>query len=187
MQTMRPILFYTVGYPGAGKTTLASALTFWLEGEHLRGDKIGLELFRFPTFSPAERQAVYQEMQYRAGEALKSGQHVLYDAATNAQAQRAAVVALAKHYNAPAIGLWVQVPTEKAMKRAGKMRDSGVAGPVARIIPPEIFMQYVQAFESPNNETGVIEISGDAPFALQYRRLSRRLRHYGIQLPEMIQ
>lgn len=184
---MQPILFYTVGYPGAGKTTLAGALTFWLKGEHLRGDKIGLELFRFPTFSPAERQAVHQEMQYRAGEALKSGQHVLYDAATNTEVQRAAVVALAKRYNALAVGLWVQVPTEKAMKRAGRMRDSGVAGPVARIIPPQIFMQYVQAFEAPQNETGVITVSGDMPFALQYRRLSRQLRPYGVRLPKMIQ
>lgn len=183
---MRPVLFYTVGYPGAGKTTLAVSLKYWLDAVHLRADKIGLELFRFPTFSAAERQAVHQEMHYRAIDAIQSGTSVIYDAATNTRAQRGAVAALGEKLGVPTIGLWVQVPTELAMNRAGKLRDSRLAGPVARIIPPAIFMQYVQAFETPTQDEACIVVSGEAPYALQYRRLQRQLRLYGVQLPRSI-
>ncbi|HSX29969.1 MAG TPA: ATP-binding protein [Candidatus Saccharimonadales bacterium] len=187
MPKMQPVLFYTVGYPGAGKTTVASALSFWLGGIHLRADKVGLELFRFPTFSPAERQAVHQEMQYRAAEGIRSGRSVIYDAATNAYAQRAGVAALGEKLGVPTIGLWIQVPGRLAMERAGKVRDSGVAGPVARVLPPAVFMQYVQMFEKPDQNENVIILSGEAPFALQYRRLARELQPYGLRLPRMMQ
>jgi predicted kinase len=177
---MRPVLFYTVGYPGAGKTTLAQSLSQVLGGEHLRGDKIGLELFRFPTYSPDERRAVYAEMQRRAAQALRAGRPVLYDAATNTYAQRQAVAASAHACHSPAIGIWVQTPTAVAKKRAGSVRDGGVVGQVVRVIPPHIFDQYVAAFEAPDpaTEHEIVVVSGDAPFYMQYRRLARQLQRY---------
>ncbi len=172
---MRPVLFYTVGYPGAGKTTLASRLAYWLEAEHLRGDKIGLELFRFPTYSPQERQMVYQEMSNRAATQLRQGRHVLFDAATNAYAQRAALAELANQYGGQAIGLWVQTPVAIAKRRAAQARDQGLVGAVVRVIPPHIFDQYVAAFETPQSNERILRLSGDASFPLQYRRLQRQL------------
>lgn len=181
---MSPVLFYTVGLPGAGKTTFASGLSNWLGVEHLRGDKIGLELFRFPTFSPQERQVVYSEMNNRAIESLRAGRHAMYDAAVNTRVQRDQLLALAKQWGAEAVGVWVQVPVPLAKKRAGTLRDAGVAGPVARIIPPHIFDQYAAAFEAPMNDENIIFIAGNACFALQYRRLQRQL--YGALLPNLI-
>jgi predicted kinase len=171
---MRPVLFYTVGLPGAGKTMFAHSLSYWLGVRHLRGDKIGLELFRFPTFSPQERQVVYAEMKQRAADSLRAGEHVLYDAAVNTQAQRAELHDWAERNGGRAIGVWIQVPTELAKRRAGKLRDAGVVGSVARVIPPHMFDQYAAAFEAPT-ERAIIVISGKAPFALQYRRLQRQL------------
>jgi predicted kinase len=165
-----------VGVPGAGKTTLAHNLAYLLRAEHLRGDKIGLELFRFPTFSPAERQAVFQEMSYRAADALAGGHHVIYDAATNTAAQRQLVTRLAQQNGAHAVGLWVHTPLPTAKKRAAQARDAGIAGAVVRVIPPHLFDQYVAAFEEPDGSELVIAISGDAPFYLQYRRLLRALQ-----------
>jgi predicted kinase len=181
---MRPILFYTVGYPGAGKTTLASRLSYWLGVEHLRGDKIGLELFRFPTFSPQERQLVYAEMARRAEVQLAAGKPVIYDAATNTLAQRREVRRLAQQQGCPAVGLWIRVPVAVAKKRAGTARDHGIAGQIVRVIPPHIFDQYVALFEAPEQREHILNISGDAPFPLQYRRLQRQLR--GITLPPLI-
>jgi len=182
---MRPILFYTVGYPGAGKTTVASKLSFWLGAEHLRGDKIGIELFRFPTFSPQERQAVYAEMQNRAATHLQKGKHVIYDAATNTYAQRVALMALAKQHGGQAVGLWVQVPVATAKRRAGTVRSDGVAGAVVRVVPPEVFDQYVAAFEAPGPDERTIVISGDADFTLQYRRLLRQFGRH--TMPRLVQ
>src|SRR5438046_1398870 len=98
MPVMRPVLFYTIGYPGAGKTSLANRLHYWLGAEHLRGDAIGLELFRFPTYSPHERTMVYAEMDERAGVNLRAGKHVLYDASTNTLAQRNHLTELAEQH-----------------------------------------------------------------------------------------
>ncbi len=185
--TVRAILFYTVGYPGAGKTTFAKTMSGWLGASYLRGDKIGFELFRFPTYSAEERRIVHEEMQRRAAKSLQRGQHVLYDAATNTEAQRKHVVMLAKEYGAHAIGLWIQVPVEVAKRRAGRLRDHEPAGPAARIIPPHIFDQYVVAFEKPQDNELILPIAGDAPFYLQYRRLQRHLHPHGISLPRVIQ
>ena len=187
MPSMRPVLLYTVGLPGAGKTFIATALSYWLDAVHLRADKIGFELFKFPTFSPAERQAVHQELQYRAADAIESGRPVIYDAATNAYAQRAGVAALGEKLGVPTIGIWVRVPAELAMTRAGKLRDRHLAGPVARVLPPNVFMQYVQMFEVPATDEGVIDVRGNEQFVLQYRRLRRDMSAYGVALPKMIQ
>jgi predicted kinase len=184
---MRPILFYTVGLPGAGKTTLARGLSFLLEAEHLRGDKIGLEIFRFPTFSAEERRIVYSEMARRAGEHLSQGRHVMYDAATNTAAQREQIVQLAKQHGAQPIGLWVQTAIPTAKKRAARARDSGIAGAVVRVVPPHIFDQYAAAFETPESHEPVVILSGEAPLYLQYRRLMRQLRPAGMRLPRLIQ
>jgi hypothetical protein len=146
-----------------------------------------VKLFRFPTFSPAERQAVHQEMRHRAGNAIQSGRTVIYDAATNAYAQRTDVVTLGHSLGIPTIGLWLHVPTELAMRRAGKLRDQGLIGPVARIIPPEIFMQYVNSFEAPRRDEDIVIISGEAPFALQYRRLRYELGRHDVRVPRMMQ
>lgn len=184
---MKPILFYTVGYPGAGKTTLASRLAMLLGGEHLRGDKIGLELFRFPTFSPEERRMVHAEMGRRAGERLRAGRPVMYDAATNTRAQREHAVAIAQQHGAVPVGLWVDTPTKTAMQRAGKARDAGIVGPVVRVIPPHVFQQYVAAFEAPAPDEFILRLRGDVPFYLQYRQLQRQLHAYGVRLPRLIQ
>jgi predicted kinase len=183
---MRPVLFYTIGYPGAGKSTLAARLSYWLGVEHLRGDKIGLELFRFPTYSAQERQAVYAEMGRRAGEHLAQGKHILYDAAVNTYAQRQQLAALAEQHGGIALGLWVQTPTPVAKKRAATARDSGIAGRVVRVIPPHIFDHYVAAFEAPAPGERVLLVSGDAAFPLQYRRLLRQLGQPP-KMPRLIQ
>lgn len=183
---MSPVLFYTVGLPGAGKTTFASGLSNWLGVAHLRGDKIGLELFRFPTFSPQERQMVYSEMNNRAAESLQAGKHVLYDAAVNTKLQRDQLVTLASQHGGRAIGVWVQVATPLAKKRAATARDAGVSGGVVRVIPPHIFDQYAAAFEAPTSSEAVIHIAGDAQFPLQYRRLQRQLQGRNANLPYIV-
>lgn len=184
---MRPILFYAVGYPGAGKTTFAAALAYWLEGEHIRGDKIGLELFRFPTFSPQERAMVYQEMAQRTSDALRSGKHVLYDASVNTRMQREQLDTLAGKCQTVAIGLWLRTPVPIAKQRAAKARDTGLGQPVARVIPPHIFDQIIAHFVAPVPGEAVVAIPGDLPFFTQYRGLRVRLGRAGVaRLPRII-
>jgi predicted kinase len=186
MQAMSAVLFYTVGLPGAGKTMFARSLSFWLGAEHLRGDKIGLELFRFPTFSPKERHMVYAEMNQRAIDQLQAGRHVLYDAAVNTRAQREQLTELARQAGGQAVGVWVDVPMPLAKQRAGKIRDTGLVGRIARVIPPHLFDQYAAAFEPPDRDEAVIAVSGQAGFSLQYRRLRRQLNAQNVALSRLV-
>lgn len=185
---MQPLLFYTIGYPGAGKTTFAQNLANWFGGVHLRADKIGLKLFVVPTYSETERVAVYQHMDYQAMLALNQNQTVLYDGALNSVAQRAKLQQLAKKHNAIAIGLWMTVPVEVAKTRAGKLRDIGVGGVGGRIIPPELFVRYQAAFQEPDpSEELFMHIDGMQPFGYQYRTLRQTLRRHGIVLPKLVE
>lgn len=177
------MLFYTMGYPGAGKTTLAKSLSGWLSAVHLQADQIGFELFQLPRYSVEERRIVHEEMQRLAAENLRLGRHVLYDASNNTYSQRSQLVALADQYRSQAIGLWLQLPIEVAKQRAAKVRNRGLANPVARVIPPHIFDQYAATFEPPRAEEDVLRIAGDAQFHLQYRRLQRQMRGRSITLP----
>lgn len=129
---------------------------------------------------------VYAEMGRRAGEQLRAGQHVLYDAAVNTRAQRDQLMTLAKQYGGEAVGVWIDVPINLAKSRAGKARDAGVAGPVARVVPPHIFDQYAAAFEAPADDEKITMVAGDVYFALQYRRLQRQLRGVDAGLPILI-
>jgi predicted kinase len=157
-----------------------------LEIAHLRGDKIGLELFRIPTFSAEERRLVYEEMEKRAADELHAGRHVVYDAAVNTAAQRRQLSEVAARHGGQAIGLWIQTDTPIAKRRAGKARDSGLAGAVVRVIPPQLFDQYVAAFEEPGAHEIILSVSGQALFYLQYRRLRRQMQALGIRLPLVV-
>ncbi len=177
-----------MGYPGAGKTTLAQNLANWFNGTHLRADKIGLKLFIVPTYSEAERTAVYQHMDYQAMLAMNQGQTVIYDGALNSAAQRARLQQLAKKHNALAVGLWMTVPVEVARTRAGKLRDIGVGGIGGRIIPPELFARYQAAFEEPDPADELFfRVDGLQPFGGQYRTLKSQLSRYGVSLPRFIE
>lgn len=177
-----------MGFPGAGKTTLAQNLANWFGGVHLRADKIGLKLFIVPTYSEAERVAVYQHMNYETMLALNDGKSVIYDGALNTAAQRERLRALAKKHGVLAIGLWLQVPTEVAKTRAGKLRDIGVGGVGGRIIPPELFERYKAAFERPD-QTGefYLSVDGMQPFSHQYQLIRRQLASRGVRMPRIIQ
>lgn len=183
-----PVLFYTIGYPGAGKTSFAKALSRWLGGVHLQADRVGLALFVVPTFSQAERLAVYQHMDYQAMTALNQGQYVLYDGTINNHEQREHLQKIAERNGAKAVGIWLRVPTALAKERAGRLRNAGVNGIGGRIVPPEIFDQHVRAFQAPDESEIIATINGNEPFSLQYPELQEQLQERRIvRLPRFLQ
>lgn len=184
---MQPILFYTIGYPGAGKTTIAGHLAGWFAGEYLRADQIGIKLFVVPTFSEAERKAVYQQMDYLSMSALNSGRTVLYDGTLNTIAQRQHLRDLAVGCKAIAVGIWPQVPAEVARERAGRLRDVRPDGSGGRIVPPEVFDQHVANFEPPQVGETYVQVDGLLPFSFQYHQLQRGLAKLGLAAPPLIQ
>jgi predicted kinase len=182
-----PVLFYTIGYPGAGKTSFARSFSRWLGGLHLQADRIGIALFVTPTFSPAERVAVYQHMDYQAITALNDGKHVLYDGTINTLEQREHLRQTAQQHGTQAIGLWLTLPESIAMERAGRIRNVGAGGIGRRTVPPEVFRRHVAGFEKPTDHEAIIQISGLDHFSEQYQQAYAQLRSLGQALPRFIQ
>jgi predicted kinase len=179
--TARPILFYTLGLPQAGKSTMARHLSQWLGGTYLSADRVGRSLFATPTFSPAERIAVYQNMDYQTMTALNGRRSVLYDGTLTSLEQRHHLRQLAAQYDTPAIGLWLDVPVAQARQRASRQ----AAG---RVIQPEVFDQYQHAFQVPDPEELIIKLSGSLPFGEQYPELRLQLQAGKIaELPLLVQ
>ena len=184
---MQPILFYMIGYPGAGKTTLAGHLAGWFGGEYLRADQIGIKLFVVPTFTDAERKAVYQQMDFLAMTALNSGKSALYDGTLNSIAQRQHLRDLAASCKSVAVGIWLKVPPEIAKERASRLRDVRPDGTGGRIVPPDVFDQHAAAFESPQSGELYTEVDGLLPFSSQYVQLQGDLASLGLPAPKLIQ
>lgn len=184
---MQPLLFYTIGYPGAGKTSFARQLARWFGGAHLQADKIGMQLFVLPTFSEAERAAVYQHMDHQAIIALNEQRVVLYDGTLNSLQQREHLRQVAARQGAQAIGLWLTLPIDVAKERAGRIRNVGNGQIGGRVVPPAVFDRHVAAFQAPGHDEVIARVDGMQPFGFQYRNLRQQLAREGIMLPRMIE
>jgi predicted kinase len=184
---MQPILFYTIGYPGAGKSTFATHLARWFGNEPIRADVIGMGLFPMPTFSETERKATYQLMDYQSMEQLNAHKTVLYDGTLNTSAERMHLLDVSAQCKAKAVGLWLDVPRDVAKERAARLRDVGIGGLRGRMVPPEVFDQHAARFEAPGQGESFIQIDGLKPFGYQYRYLRHALARYGIDMPAMIE
>jgi predicted kinase len=113
-----PMLFLMFGYPGAGKTTVANMVAKITGAVHLSSDLIRLELFPQPTYSQAEHDAVYTELNKRAQDLLQAGKSVIYDANLNRYSHRAEKYDMCERTSARPIVLWVQTSRELARNRA---------------------------------------------------------------------
>ncbi len=177
---MSAVLFYTIGLPGAGKTTFAQNLARQLGGEHIYGDKVGYQLFTQPKFTPEEVQLVRSTMEQMTKRALASGHSVVYDALLLSRSLRQYVADIARSQGKQAVGVWMQTPEQVARTRSGVVRFADFAKDYKRIVPPEVFNRHLQAFEEPQTNEHVIKIWGTASFSMQYTSLRSALREMNI-------
>jgi predicted kinase len=179
---MQPLLIYTIGLPGSGKTTFARQLAEKINAVHLYGDKIGFEHWGAPTFSAEETRMVYFEMDDMATENLSTGKSVVYDASSNSLASRSRLVELAAELDCVAIGLWIQVDETLARERSSEIRISEFAENYFRIIPEAVFDRAVDVFQPPHTNEIVYTVSGSDSFEEQLKKLTELLAASGIAL-----
>ncbi len=114
----QPTLFMMFGYPGAGKTTTAKMIQELTGAEHLSSDEIRLELFPQPTYTQAEHDAVYGELDKRTEALLKEGKSVIYDANLNRLVHRQEKYDMCQRTGARPLLLWIQTSRDLARERA---------------------------------------------------------------------
>lgn len=147
-----------VGYPGAGKTTVAKMIAGATGAEHLWSDIERHKMFGEPTHSEAESVKLYDELNRRAEARLKEGKSVVFDTSFNFCADRRKLRDIADGQGADTVVIWVTVPEKVARERSvgkGQKRN----GYHTRMTD-EHFDALVAKLEPPTEDEKVIKING---------------------------
>jgi len=116
------------GMPGAGKTTLCTALSQRLGWTLLRSDQVRRELFASTPddrYSATATAATYAELLRRGGAALSLGMSVILDATWPVAAGRAAAAQLGVDTRSDLVEFECRLPVETAARRAGLRSQAG--------------------------------------------------------------
>lgn len=111
-----PTLYLLIGFPGAGKTTVANYISEATQAVHLWADQERARMFANPSHSPQESRELYEYMNHKAEALLQSGQSVVFDTSFNFYKDRQRLRQIAQ--NAGAEVVLVHVTTDKAIAKA---------------------------------------------------------------------
>lgn len=156
----RPILYLFMGYPGAGKTTLARLIEQHTGAIHLWVDRERRQMFGAEaTHSTHESQALYDRLNTITGELLAAGKSVIYDTNFNYRTDRHRMREIAAENNADCTTIWLTTDKELSKRRASAEshgRDTRVWGNMS----PAVFDRIAAKFELPAEDETVLKIDG---------------------------
>jgi predicted kinase len=148
-----------IGYPGAGKTTVARLLHELTGAEHLWADHTRKHWFQKPTYSQTENTELYDKLNQQTDELLAAGKSVIFDTNFNFYKDRQKLRYIAANHGAQTVLLWVQTPVEIAKQRAtieAHKHDSRVFGNMTE----QDFERLRSHLEEPKPEEQAITIDG---------------------------
>ncbi len=111
-------LYLFVGYPGAGKTTIAMMIQTLTSAKHIWVDKERKIRFKRPLFSAEENKLLYDELNDQLFKYLKAGNSVIFDTNLNFQRDRLLLSNLAKKARAEVVLIWVNTDRQISKTRA---------------------------------------------------------------------
>jgi predicted kinase len=114
----KPVLYLFIGYPGAGKTTIAKIITELTGAHHIWADHERNKLFKQPTHSEQESQDLYEKLNNAADYLLSQGKNVVFDTNFNFLSDREKLREIAEKNDARTIVIWVTTPIDVAKSRA---------------------------------------------------------------------
>jgi predicted kinase len=154
----RPVLYLLIGYPGAGKTTVARIIHEKTGAVHLWSDLERHKLFAQATHSEAESIELYDELNRRTEALLKDGRSVVFDTNFNFREDRHKLQEIADRHGADTVIIWVSVPESVARHRAVDrgLKRNGYHTPLT----DAEFTRFISKLEPPAEDEKVIKIDG---------------------------
>jgi len=152
-------LYLFVGYPGAGKTTIAQFIADKTGSVHIWADLERQQMFGDPTHSWEESQELYSQLNRRVDDLLAHGKSVIFDTNFNFHKDRDHMREIAARHDAEAVIIWVTTPAETARNRA----TQGSTDQKTRLygdMPGETWERIASHLEPPTESENVIKIDG---------------------------
>lgn len=151
-------LYLMIGYPGAGKSTVANFIQDQTGAVHLMADQERHKMFSDPTHSAQESLALYNELNERTDELLSEGRSVVFDTNFNFYTDRQKLREIASKYGAETIVIWVVISKDIARNRA--VRTEYIRNGYSATMSEERFDHIVEKLEPPTEDEKVIKIDG---------------------------
>lgn len=154
-----PTLYLMMGYPGAGKTTVAALIAELTGATHIWTDRVRVNEFQGPHYTDEENQALYAELNAKAARMLKGGKSVVFDATFNLRKDREKLCNIARENGADCLTVFVQTPLSVAKDRAthnAKSQPTRLLGDM----PPDLFERIANHLEPPTDQERFVTIHG---------------------------
>lgn len=153
-----PKLYLFIGYPGAGKTTIAQLIQQRTGAVHLWADVKRHEMFPNPTHTEAESLKLYNHLNQRTADLLAQGRSVIFDTNFNHRRDRDHLREIARQNNASLVIIWVNTPLETAKLRA--VHSDMVRNNYDVVMSEAQFDGIATKLEQPTEDEKVIKIDG---------------------------
>lgn len=115
-------LYLMLGYPGAGKTTVAKVLSELTGAEHVWADKERRERIGQPTYSHQENTELYERLNKEVEQLIAKNKDVIFDTNFSFFKDRLKLTNIAKKYGAKTIVVWVK--TDKSLAKERSIKDA---------------------------------------------------------------
>jgi predicted kinase len=154
----RPTLYLFVGYPGAGKTTIAQIIERETGAVHIWADVERHKKFSSPQHTRQESNELYDELNARTGELLAAGKSVIFDTNFNLYEDRQKLRDIAARHQSETVVVWIATPLEIAKQRA--VHSQIVRNGYTFVMDAQRFHEIADKMEVPSEDEKVIKIDG---------------------------
>lgn len=156
----QPTLYLMLGYPGAGKTTVAEVLAKLTGAIHINSDYVRLRAFNPPRFNKEEHKSLYNTIDYLSELILKSGKSVIYDANLNKHQYRQEKYDICKKVEANCQLIWIKTDKSVAQKRATLDAPQHPKHRPFGNMPEDMFKRLINELEEPKENESPIILNG---------------------------
>jgi predicted kinase len=154
-----PVVYLTVGFPGAGKTTICSHISDITGAHHIWADYERKSRFQDPKYTLEENDALYGTLNAELETHLASGRDVIYDTAFNYYHDRELIRGISRKYSYDTVIIWVKISRDIAKNRAIYPDDSATTRILGAMSEPD-FERLCDLLEEPRQNERTIAIEG---------------------------
>lgn len=147
-----------LGYPGAGKTTVAQYIVKQVGAVHIWSDLERHKMFGKPVHDKEESRQLYDVLNQRVEKLLAEGKNVVFDTSFNHRCDRDLLRETADRYDADTVIVWLTTPIDVARRRA--VHADVVRNGYEFKMTGEQFDRIADRLQPPDKDEKVIKIDG---------------------------